>query len=77
METLFTIISSYDLGLVGLLLLIIAGLLWLHYRTKYDDITKRLGSIEAYRENHAREHIELEKECRNRHEYTGIERRKK
>jgi len=73
MEELFSIIANYDRGIVGLLLLNISGLLWLHFK----EHIKRLEKVERYTEEHNKAHVGLAKDCSDRHEYKGIERRRR
>lgn len=77
METIFTILAGYDLGIVGILLLIIAGLLWLYYKGQYDNIKDRIVVLEKYRTDHDTEHKQLAEKCGNRHTWNGITERRK
>ena len=72
MEELWTVLSGSDIGIVGLLLVVIAGLARVHFA----GYIKRLEKVEQYTEAHDKQHIELEKDCRERHEYSGVDRRK-
>lgn len=76
METIFTIISGYERGIVGLLLIIIAVLLWFHFKNNNDNITGRITCIEKYKDEHDREHKQLAKDCADKHTWNGHDRRK-
>lgn len=76
MEALFAIISNYNLGFVGFLLLVIAMLLWVHFKDKHDNVTGRITCLEKYRDEHEKEHKELAKDCADKHTWNGHDRRK-
>lgn len=73
METLFSIIAGYDRGLVGLLLIIISMLLWLHVK---ENVINKIKQLEQHNKDHDDRHLRFEEKCRDRHEYKGVDRRK-
>jgi len=71
MEQIRAILGGSDIGIVGLLLVVVAGLSKLYF----SGYIKRLEKLELWTEEHDDEHKDIEERCRDRHEYKGVERR--